>query len=286
MSSGDEILASVIARPWPTGTSARVVSAVEYAAVPEKVWQDSAGEVEPVKRALFEMATDVSNHAVEQLQRAGITAEAIVKVDDPRFVIGHEASEWQADLILIRAHTYTNLSRWLLGSVAGAVLRDAPCSVEIVRATVEWSEKAARDGLKIVLGLDESDFSFAAVQSVASRPWPDGTRVRLISVIEPVVYFAEQITDPPQVVSESLQLDQWRAESLLSERGINVTSEIVSGNPKETIVDQAKAWDADLVVVGSHGRRGLKRWLLGSVSEAVATHAHCSVEVIRSAKPA
>ena len=121
---------------------------------------------------------------------------------------------------------------------------------------------------------------------MASRPWPEGTRVRLISVIEPVVYFAEQIVDPPQEVSDSLQLDQWRAESLLSEGGINVTSEIVSGNPKETIVDQAKAWDADLVVVGSHGRRGLKRWLLGSVSEAVATHAHCSVEVIRSANPA
>lgn len=53
-------------------------------------------------------------------------------------------------------------------------------------------------------------------------------------------------------------------------------------SPKTVILDEAEYWHADLIVVGSHGRRGLDRLLLGSVSEAVATYAHCSVEVIRS----
>lgn len=52
--------------------------------------------------------------------------------------------------------------------------------------------------------------------------------------------------------------------------------------PKNVILDEAANWHADLIVVGSHGRRGLDRFLLGSVSETVAIYAHCSVEVLRS----
>jgi nucleotide-binding universal stress UspA family protein len=51
--------------------------------------------------------------------------------------------------------------------------------------------------------------------------------------------------------------------------------------PKSIIMDEAEKWGADLIVVGSHGHRGIERFLLGSVSEGVALHAKCSVEVIR-----
>jgi nucleotide-binding universal stress UspA family protein len=57
--------------------------------------------------------------------------------------------------------------------------------------------------------------------------------------------------------------------------------EIVKGHPKHAIVDEAETWDADLIVVGSHGYRGLTRLWLGSVSQAVASHAKCSVEIVR-----
>ena len=53
------------------------------------------------------------------------------------------------------------------------------------------------------------------------------------------------------------------------------------GDPRAFILDAAKTWAADLIVLGSHGRHGLERFLLGSVSEAVAVHAHCSVEIVR-----
>jgi nucleotide-binding universal stress UspA family protein len=69
------------------------------------------------------------------------------------------------------------------------------------------------------------------------------------------------------------------------DRLLPVTTAIIGDSPKEAIVEEAERWGADLVVVGSHGYRGFKRYLLGSVSQAVATRAKCSVEIVR-AKPA
>jgi nucleotide-binding universal stress UspA family protein len=63
---------------------------------------------------------------------------------------------------------------------------------------------------------------------------------------------------------------------------LNATEAVLAGNPKEVILEEAEKWNADLIVVGSHGRRGFKRFLLGSVSEAVAMNAHCSVVVVRN----
>jgi nucleotide-binding universal stress UspA family protein len=62
---------------------------------------------------------------------------------------------------------------------------------------------------------------------------------------------------------------------------LKATGEVLSGKPKEAILKDAENWVADLIVVGSHGRRGFKRFLLGSVSEEVAMNAHCSVVVVR-----
>ena len=72
---------------------------------------------------------------------------------------------------------------------------------------------------------------------------------------------------------------------MLATAEIKATGAVFSGNAKEVILEEARKWDADLIVVGSHGRRGFKRFLLGSVSEAVAMNAHCSVVVVRGAAP-
>jgi nucleotide-binding universal stress UspA family protein len=73
------------------------------------------------------------------------------------------------------------------------------------------------------------------------------------------------------------------AESILGRAGIEAsrTEAIPAASPKELILSEAVEWNADLIVVGSYGRRGMSRLVLGSVSEAVALHANCSVEIIR-----
>ena len=72
-----------------------------------------------------------------------------------------------------------------------------------------------------------------------------------------------------------------QAERLLSKAGYKTQTAVEEGDPKSKIIDQAKKWKADLIVMGSHGRKGLNRFLMGSVAETVSRHASCSVEIVR-----
>lgn len=147
--------------------------------------------------------------------------------------------------------------------------------------------------MKILLAIDGSSFSDEAVKEVARRPWPTGSEVKVVSVVEPPLLPTVESWVPPDDYIEALEKagdDQARsivnktADLLRKEQGdgLRVSIEIVRGHPKHAIIDEAEAWDADLVVVGSHGYRGLTKLWLGSVSQAVASHAKCSVEIVRS----
>jgi nucleotide-binding universal stress UspA family protein len=137
--------------------------------------------------------------------------------------------------------------------------------------------------MKILIGVDDSSFSQIAVEEVARRLWEPGTAVKLLSVIETPYNPARQESaseNPFKIARASVD----KATEVLR-RGANkfeIACDIVEGSPKRVILDVAETWDADLIVVGSHGRRGLDRFLLGSVSQAVALHAHCSVEIVRA----
>ena len=75
-----------------------------------------------------------------------------------------------------------------------------------------------------------------------------------------------------------------KAADKLRAAKFDVSTELVEGDPKSQIIDVANEWHADMIVLGSHGRTGLSRFLIGSVSQAVVRHAHCSVEIIRTAQ--
>jgi nucleotide-binding universal stress UspA family protein len=72
-----------------------------------------------------------------------------------------------------------------------------------------------------------------------------------------------------------------KVAEVLRSKGLKVTAAVEHGDPRSKIIDTAKEWHADLIVLGSHGRKGLDRFLMGSVSEAVARHAPCSVQIVR-----
>jgi nucleotide-binding universal stress UspA family protein len=146
--------------------------------------------------------------------------------------------------------------------------------------------------MKILLATDGSDFSKAAVNSVAERPWPEGSELKIISVMEiPYAPTTEAWVLPDSYYKELEGAVKEQAERAIKDAaerfksgkaaGLEISAEIVSGSPREAILDEAERWDADLIVLGSHGYRGWQRFLLGSVSHAVATHAHCSVEIAR-----
>ncbi len=149
--------------------------------------------------------------------------------------------------------------------------------------------------MKILLATDGSDCSKAAVVAVAERPWPEGSEVKVISAIElPYTPMTETWALPDSYFKELEAAVAERAEAavnqaakrLKSARGeLLITTEVANGSAKDVILDEAENWGADLIVLGSHGYRGWRRFLLGSVSHAVATHARCSVEIVRSRKP-
>jgi nucleotide-binding universal stress UspA family protein len=147
--------------------------------------------------------------------------------------------------------------------------------------------------MRILLAIDGSSFSDVAVREVASKPWPARAEVRIISVVEPPLLPTIETWVPPDNYLEALEKageDQARlivanaADLILKEQGdkLRLTGEIVRGHPKHAILEDAESWEADLIVVGSHGYRGLTKFWLGSVSQAVASHAKCSVLIVRN----
>ena len=143
--------------------------------------------------------------------------------------------------------------------------------------------------MRILLAIDESKFSEAAVRSVAAGPWPPETEVRVLHVVEsPSLLLGREIAAHDKrfeavwnALREQANVLLAKATEELSRSGLNVTPALIEGDPKSQIIDIASDWHADLIVLGSHGRRGLDRFLMGSVSEAVVRYAHCSVEIVR-----
>jgi len=278
------VIAEAAARPWPSGTVLCVQCIVDM-----WVWDEMPDLIEDAKNE----ARTLVMAAASELSRSGHKVVSEIQAGLPKKAIPEYAREWGADLIMVGSHRSNAVARFLLGSVAQAVLRAAPCSVEIVRPSPR-SVPAFSPGMKILVGTDGSNCSEKAVRAVANRPWPAGTMLRVISVREPVateMYASYETVYSPDLVEEIIERERRRAEDaltsarqILSSAGLKLcdSSETLFGDPRTVLLDEAKSWSADLVAVGSHGLHGLDLVLMGSVSEAVAMHAHCSVEVVRS----
>jgi nucleotide-binding universal stress UspA family protein len=142
--------------------------------------------------------------------------------------------------------------------------------------------------MKILLAIDGSAPSQDAIEEVAHRPWPSPSTLRILSVIQPYTPPATEVVLASATLEEIRQHQKQDAEQLtrharerIAAPGLSVTTATSEGDPRTAIVDAADEWQADLIVVGSHGRTGLKRLVMGSVAEAVVAHAHCLVEVVR-----
>ena len=146
--------------------------------------------------------------------------------------------------------------------------------------------------MKILLAVDGSECSAAAVDEIARRTWPTPSEVKIISAIEPIISAVPEVWMlSPDYFEETSKALREQAREVIEgaaskfregkDRALKISSEIIEGTAKRVILDEAESWDADLIVVGSHGYGALNRFLLGSVSQAVALHAKCSVEIVR-----
>ncbi|MGO9647399.1 MAG: universal stress protein [Terriglobales bacterium] len=283
--ASEYVVNTAATRPWPSGTAFCVMSVVDLGR-----WEGRPAVVEDAKRE----AQSLVKSATEKLAQSGHEVCSEIQLGSPKKAIPEHAKRWGADLVMIGSHGKTALTRFLLGSVAQAVLRTSPCSVEIVRHSPASAPPS--QAMKILLASDGSRCSAKAALSVANRPWPAGSQISIVSVVQLLTPEIPNTAAP--LASEyptSLLEHVWEearthaeeavaeARKTLSATGLKVCERRATpvGEPRALILDDAEEWEADLIVLGSHGRHGWDRMLLGSVSESVALYAHCSVEVVR-----
>jgi nucleotide-binding universal stress UspA family protein len=270
-------VSEIIARMWPAGTVVHVFHVMDLFAL-----TSSVGYYDTFIARQKHEARELARSIAARLQKRGLETTTRIVEGYPGTGIARYAKEVNADFIFVGSHGHSGIARLLLGSVAKLVVQNAQCSVEIARVSTR------KDGMKILLATDGSDYSLAAARSAAQRPWPDGSEFKVVSVIDLAVpamdpwYAAGEVIDRLREEHAKLSQDAVRVgKKIVVNAGLTATDEVLTGTPKWRILDEAIEWEANLIVVGSHGRRGITRLLMGSVSEAVALHAHCSVEVIR-----
>ncbi|HKQ76096.1 MAG TPA: universal stress protein [Blastocatellia bacterium] len=287
--------------PWPEGSVVRIVSVVETPYSTRQLGMPMpAGSYQEWARIFEDHSVETMTQAMARFgEIAGARTEVTPKtlIGHPKIAILDEAEHWGADLIIVGTHGYKALERLWLGSVSRAVASHAKCSVDVAR------RRKARDtsgkAMRILLAVDGSEFSDAAVEEIADRPWPPVSEVHAISVINlPFTPTQETWSLPDSYYSQLEKTGREQAESALDravarlresdparETPLVLTSEVVTGHPAEAIIETSKRWGADMVALGSHGYHGVTRFLLGSVSQTVASHAPCSVEIVRKPAP-
>lgn len=146
--------------------------------------------------------------------------------------------------------------------------------------------------MKILLAVDGSAYSDAAVEEIVKRTWPPESEVKVITAAEmPVLTGIEPWAVSPDYFEQMEKVVRGAAEDVikramsklntLDNKTLKISTEIIQGPPRQVIVDEAEKWHADLIVMGSRGLGAWNRLLLGSVSSAVVHHARCSVEIVR-----
>jgi nucleotide-binding universal stress UspA family protein len=283
--------------PWPEGSMVRIVSVTDIP-FPTQQWAMPmpTGSYEKLERSFEERSAENTAQAMARFgEIAGAQTEMTARTlkGDPKIAILDEAERWGADLIVVGTHGYNAMERLWLGSVSRAVASHAKCSVEIARRRqVQGGDGKA---MRILLAVDGSEFGDASVEEIATRPWPPGSEVHAISVIHlpftptpetwalPDSYYFQLEKAGRELAGSAIDraISRLRDSNTRREAPLTLTGETVVGHAAETIIETAKKWGADLIALGSHSRHGFTRFLLGSVSHAVASHAPCSVEIVR-----
>lgn len=205
---------------------------------------------------------------IEARRRASNVADAIVDY----------AREVTADVVVIGTHGRTGWRRSVLGSVAEGVLRRAPCAVLTVAPDADLGAEGP-----VLAPLAFESVSDTVLETAAALADARGTRLVALHAVEPVeipVPYAMTLAPyDPAWLDESVRetMAQWVA----GVADVPVSVEICHGRAERVILEVAAEQRASLIVVGTLGRRGLSRWLLGSVAEAVVREAGCPVLTLR-----
>jgi nucleotide-binding universal stress UspA family protein len=246
---------------WPIGTSIQLVRVVgeggedvvggPWLAGPMVLPDVRASEIQNADAALVAVAAPLQALGLKTARAVfrGLPADALLEWTDRH----------QPDLIFVGDRGLSPIKRALLGSVSAALVDRSPVPVIVARRpTLE----------RVVVAVDGSDIADQVLAAIRRWPFLATTEIRTLSIAAADARFEH----------ETIAME---AAAILRSAGLIAHPEVRTGSPGPTIVDFAREWDADLVIMGSHGRTGLARLLLGSVARSVLHQARCSVLVVR-----
>lgn len=271
------------------GTLARDMGGkLDLVFVVEPIPHYSGLEYTPVAHDSAEIAQEARDELRRMAQKeipADVPVTVIVRRGKGPAEIATTATQRKTSLIIIPTHGYSGVQRALLGSTTEQVIRRAPCAVLTLR-----SRTTPKEGLalrRILAPVDFSEGSQRALEYAAAFAQRKGAEL--------VVFHTVLSMPPPRrmaafargVQLETLKYAREDLATLVEEvvpTGVARRTELIAGIPREEIVRAAIRWKTDLITMGTHGRRGLERWVMGSTAEQVVRHAPCPVLVVRQPK--
>jgi nucleotide-binding universal stress UspA family protein len=214
------------------------------------------------------------------LRERGVSVQGDVILGQPRRQLVERAEQHDADLLIVGTHGRTGVNRFLMGSVAERTVRSSGIDVFVVRGE-------PRPHRRILVPTDFSAASEAALRRALDLIEPSGW-IHLLRCCDTPGPLSGTLVNADAAASiHAAALNdaralgaQWLAQYRSIHDGISFSA--LSCAPKPGIQEQLESGDYNLVVMGSRGRSGLARWLLGSVAEATVRHASCSVLVVKT----
>lgn len=196
------------------------------------------------------------------------------------------AEELGAGLVVLGSRGFGPLRRAVMGSVSSSVVRHAHCSVLVVRG--DGPERNHLPG-RILLAFDGSKEAYAATRATVEISNATGSVLHIVYGLNKEPWFAYPSQIIPAMWEENLEQTKRKARVWIDQRAERVEAEgakvedvhLAFGKPDEVIVKLGEELEASLIVTGSRGLGGVKRALMGSVSDSVVRHAHCPVLVVR-----
>jgi nucleotide-binding universal stress UspA family protein len=266
----------------PVAADVLVLAAADAAAPDD--WSDDSTTAGRVARAAYDVAVDDARACAEAGRRLVAEVEPSWRVEcdspvgPPAPTLLDRTRTWKADLLVVGSTGRSAIGRRVFGSVADKLLREAPCGIRIGRGRPAAERPGAE---RLVLGVDGSPGSDAALATLLSRKWNAGSAVRVVTALEPSDG-ARFGGDRESRFAWLRTFDEVAVEKLLA-AGLDAAPILVENGAAQALVGEAESWGADCIFVGAHGRHGAERALLGGAASATAVGARCSVEVVRSA---
>ncbi len=219
-----------------------------------------------------EKTRNLLNEIRQRAEKEGISSQIVIRESDmPHKLIIDEAQKRKCEVIIMGRRGRTGITRLLMGSITARTIGHSPVNVLVV-------PRAARIEFKnIVVATDASRFSEAAAKEAIQLALETGANLYAIAVTRPDA--------TPERIKESEDA-LMRINSECQKEGVKIETELVKNRSHEriyeAIIEFAKRHNADLIVLGSHGRTGIQKLLMGSVAERVIGHAECAVLVVKT----